>query len=155
MKRLLGYLFLLLVAEIVASIAVWHGTPTDWQGDPLHFWSFEVLRLQYWSLFGLSFTGIWIAERMSSRRRFLARVLAILGAVCVLGTEVVTSIFFWKRLSLNETEYLAWPDLRRYISEHLIVWMVVMLLGVGLWNLYHRRRRQHPSVSTSEVQHNG
>lgn len=84
----------LLAAEVIASLGLWHGTPTDWRGEPLHFWFFEDVRLQYWCLFGLSFTGIWIAEWMTSRRRFLARVLAVFGAVCVLGTEVLTSIYF-------------------------------------------------------------
>lgn len=136
----------LLAAEVIASVGVWHGTPTDWRGEPPHFWYFEVLRLQYWCLFGLSFTAIWVAEWMSSRRRFLARVLAVWGAVCVVGTEVLTSIHFWKRLSPNETEYLAWLDLRRYAYEHLIVWAVLMLPGMGLWYLWSRRKRQHPAV---------
>jgi hypothetical protein len=99
------------------------------------------LRLQYWLLFGLSFAGIWIMEWMSSRRRFQARVLAVLGAAAVLGTEVLTSIYFWKRLSPNETEYLGWLDLRQYTYEHLTVWAVVMLPGMGLWYLWRRRKR--------------
>ena len=136
----------LLAVEVVASAGMWHGTPTDWRGEPPHFWLFEVLRLQYWLLFGLSFAGIWIIEWMSSRRRFPARVLAVLGAAAVLGTEVLTSIYFWKRLSPNETEYLGWLDLRQYTYEHLTVWAVVMLLGMGLWYLWRRRKRRHLSV---------
>ena len=140
----------LLVAEVIASLGVWHGTPTDWRGESPHFWTFEVLRLQYWFLFGLSFAGIWMAEWVDSRRRSLALMLAIVGAACVLGTEVLTSIYFWKRLAPNEAEYLGWPDLRRYIYEHLSVWAVVMLLGMGLWYLWKRRKKQqHTSVRTT------
>jgi hypothetical protein len=89
---------------------------------------------------------------MSSHRRFFARVLAIFGAACVLGTEVLTSIVFWKRLPASETEYLAWPDLQGYTYEHLIVWTVLMLLGMGFWYLWNRKKRQHPAVPTAAVQ---
>jgi hypothetical protein len=136
----------LLAAEVIASVGVWHGTPTDWRGEPPHFWFFEVLRLQYWCLFGLSFMVIWTAEWMSSHRSFLARLLAVFGVGCVLGTEVLTSIFFWKRLSPNETEYLAWPQLRRYTYEHMIVWAMLMLSGMGLRYLWSRRNKRRPTV---------
>ena len=139
----------LLAAEVIASAGVWHGTPTDWRGEPPHFWTFEALRLQSWILFGLSFVGFWIGEWMSSRHRFVARTLAVIGAACVLATEVLTSIYFWRRLSLSETEYLGWPDLRRYTYEHLIVWALFMLLGMGLWYLWSRWKRRHFAVTTT------
>jgi hypothetical protein len=135
----------LLAVEVIASVGVWHGTPTDWRGEPPHFWHFEVLRLQYWCLFGLSFATIWAAEWMSSRRRVLARLLAVLGAACVLGTEVLTSLCFWRRLSPSETAYLAWQDLQRYTYEHLILWAALTFFGMGLWYLWRKRKKGHPA----------
>jgi hypothetical protein len=52
---LIRVLLFIVAAELIASLAVWHGTPTDWRGRPLSFWYFEMLRLRYWIGFGLAF----------------------------------------------------------------------------------------------------
>ncbi len=130
-------------AEVFASLAVWHGTPSDWVGEPLHFWAFEVLRLQYWFGFCLVFATFWVMAWMSLRRRSATLALGILGAVCSFGTEVLTSIYFWKKLSLSQVNYLGWPDLRRYALEHVISWAVILLFGATLW--YFRNRRKTTS----------
>jgi hypothetical protein len=134
-------LFIALVAEVLASLAVWSGTPTDWSGEPLHFWAFETLRLRYWCVFGLLVAGLWVAGYMSRRRRSAVVIVLILGAICSLGAEVVTSICFWKALTSTQTMYLGWPVLKQYVVEHLISWIVVWVLGLASWYLYVRRRR--------------
>lgn len=141
----------ILAAEVLASSALMHGPPTDWLGKPPSFWHFEALRLQYWCLFGLSFTAIWSVEWMTSHRRFRTRVLAALGTACVLGTEVLTSIYSWKRLSPNETQYLGWPwpNLRQYTYDHLITWAVLIVFEVGFWYLWRKRKRHHPAIPTA------
>ena len=149
MKTLLLRILFLLAAEVIASVGVWSGTPTDWRGEPPHFWSFEVLRLQYWCLFGLSFTAVWVAEWMISRRCLLVRVLAVSGAACALGTEVLTSLYFWRRLPLNENAYFGGVDLRGYTEVHLALWVLVSLLGLGFWYLWNRRKGQRPAVPTA------
>lgn len=58
-KKLMLYVLLLATAEVVASAAVWHGTPTDWKGPHLDFWSFESSRLLYWCSFCTLFIGLW------------------------------------------------------------------------------------------------
>lgn len=143
-------LLLIPAAEVLASMAVWHGTPTDWGGEPLHFWGFEILRLQYWCGFGLFFTGLWVIGWMSlHRRRSATSVLAVLGAVCLLGTEATTSKYFWKSLSVSQVGYLGWPDFRTYFWEHLVSWVVVLLIfGLCLWYL-RNRRRQSRTVGTA------
>lgn len=52
------YFILLLVAEIIASAALWHGTPTDWTSGPLRFWVFEGMRLRYWAGFCLLLSAL-------------------------------------------------------------------------------------------------
>lgn len=36
--------------------------------------------------------------------------------------------------------YLGWLDLRRYALEHLFSWTVIVLIGVGVWHLWDRRK---------------
>ena len=43
----------LLIAQIASSFLSWHGTPTDWLGEPLHFWTFELWRLNLGSFSSL------------------------------------------------------------------------------------------------------
>ena len=139
MKRSAYCFLLLLVAEVVASAAVWHGTPTDWAGGHLRFWMFEGLRLRYWGGFCLLFAALWGVglHRLSSSP--LKRNL--LGLVCSLGVEVLASIFFWKGLSSSQVGYLGWLDLRQYAAEHLISWIVVLSIGLAVWHLGNKRKR--------------
>jgi hypothetical protein len=58
MKRCAAVLLVLAVSEVLGSVGVWHGTPTDWSGPPLHFWNYEFWRLAYWiPLAGAAFAG--------------------------------------------------------------------------------------------------
>ncbi|MEO8659379.1 MAG: hypothetical protein ABI693_12975 [Bryobacteraceae bacterium] len=130
------------VAEVVSSMAVWHGTPTDWIGAPLRFWDSEVSRLRYWCVSKLLFAALWVIGWLCLHRRLAAPALAALGG-CALGADVMTSLYFWKSLSAVQVGYLGWPSLQRYIGEHLISWVIVTLLGLAAWLFSARRRRIH------------
>jgi hypothetical protein len=141
-------LLFIAAAEIVASFAVWHGTPTDWTGETPYFWHFEILRLRYWCSFGLLSAGLWVIGRLGLRRFSATAIPAVLEVLCSLGTEVMTSIYFWRSLSSNQASYLGWPDFRRYFWEHLVSWIVVLVIsGLCLRYLQHRK---HPSAGGPE-----
>jgi hypothetical protein len=143
-------LSLVAAAEIVASFATWHGTPMDWTGEPLHFWHFEVLRLRYWCGFGLLFAGLWAIGWLGLRRFSAIAIPAVLGALCSLATEVMTSTYFWRSLSSDQTNYLGWYDFRRYFWEHLVSWMVVLVIpGLCLSYLRHRKHRWRAAVASA------
>ena len=131
------------VAEVLASFAVWHGTPTDWPDQPLHFWAFEIWRLQYWCSFTLLFAGLWLFVWMGLRRHSATLILVVWGAVCALGLEVLTSFYFWKSLSSTRyIEFLGWFDFRQYFLQHLVSWgAVVSILGLWLWYLQNKKTR--------------
>jgi len=141
------WLSLIVSAEILASLAAWRGTPTDWRGQSLHFWYFEVLRLRYWWKFGLLFVGLWLIGWVGLRRFSATVVPAVLGVLCSLGTEVMTSIYFWRSLSSSQASYLGWSDFRRYLWEHLASWIVVLVIfGLCLWYLRHAQHQSRSAV---------
>jgi hypothetical protein len=139
---LIRVLLFIVAAELIASLAVWHGTPTDWRGRPLSFWYFEMLRLRYWIGFGLAFAVFWVFAWLSLHR-LSARLIPLLLAVpCAVATEVTTSIYFWKSLPTNEASYLGWYALRPYVGEHLISWVAVLgMSGLCIWYLEYRKHR--------------
>lgn len=149
-----GLLLFMVAAELLASFAVWHGTPTDWGGPPLRFWYFEMLRLRYWCGFGLAFASLWVIGWLSLRRLSATRVHVLLGLLCALGTEVMTSIYFWRSLSLNQASFLGWYGLRQYVREHLECWIVVSAIsGLCLWYLGYRKHRSQARAVESNAQH--
>ena len=122
----------------------------DWAGEPFHFWYFEGLRSAYWFGFGLFFAGVYLIGWLWLRRFSAVLVPAILGVICSIATEVMTSIYFWRSLSSNQANDLGWPNFREYFSEHLVSWAVVLvILGPCLWYLQHRRRSSHGHMATS------
>src|SRR4051794_32801568 len=131
----IGLLLLAVSAELVASVAVWHGTPTDWTGEPLHFWEVELSRLRYWCETALVFAGLWLIGWIFLYRRFAAPALVALGG-CALAADVITSVYFWKSLNPAHVGYLGWSSLPRYIEEHLISWIIVTLLALTIWYVY-------------------
>jgi hypothetical protein len=141
------WLLLILAAEILASFAVWSGTPTDWRGEPLHFWYFETLRLRYWCGFGLLFAGLWVIGSLGLRRFSPTVIPAVLAALCSLGTEVMTSTYFWRSLSWNQASCLGWSYFRGYFSDHLVSWVVVLVIsGLCGWYLRHREHRSRTAA---------
>jgi hypothetical protein len=135
----LGTLAVALAAEVLASVAVWHGTPTDWPGEGLHFWQFELLRLGYWSFCcGLAGVGLCASHKIAGLRLSNRQSLALFCSL-FLGVEAATSLLFWKGLTLPQVGYLGWPDYQRYILDHLISWVVsVALVGLSAWLLMRR-----------------
>lgn len=141
MTGAIHYFLLLLAADIVASAALWHGTPTDWTSGPLRFWVFEGIRLRYWASFCLVLSALGGFGWIGLRRLLSAALLRyLLVAICSLGAEVLTSIYFWKGLPVDQAGYLGWLDLRRYAFEHLASWIVIVLIGVGFGHLWDRRK---------------
>lgn len=136
------WLLFLVAVELMASFVVWHGTPTDWKGEPPHFWYFEIWRLRYWCGFGLVFASAWVIGWFGLRRFSATVIPALLGVLCAFATEVATSVYFWSSLSWNQASYLGWPDFQQYFKEHLISWVVVLvILGLSVWHLWNRRWR--------------
>jgi hypothetical protein len=136
----LRLLFLFAAAEMLASMAVWSGTPTDWgNNEPLHFWHFEALRLGYWFGFGVVFACVWAISWAAMRRYY--RSLELLLLACALGTELMTSVYFRRSLSVVEAGFLGWPSSGQYVEDHLLSWIVVTLLGLAVFYFCKRCRR--------------
>lgn len=146
MKKLCSYCVLLVIAELLASFAVWHGTPTDWTGQRLRFWEYERVRLGYWAIFLLLFGVLWMGLRRLLSQRLGRNALA---AACSGGLEMVTSLAFWKRLPTNQAVYLGWPNVTKYVLEHLVAWALFWVFGLGLWHLLKRVGSKH-SMDTME-----
>ena len=136
-----GLLLFVALAEVAASVAVWHGTPTDWRGAPLRLWDVEFLRLRYWCGWELLLGGLWAIWWIYLRRRIGGFDLLILGT-CGLSADVITSVFFWRSLTVTQVGYLGWPSLQHYVVEHAISWAVTTLLVLAGWYLVSRRKMQ-------------
>lgn len=130
-KMVLMSLALALIAEVLASVAVWHGTPTDWPEGGLYLWRYEALRLGYWSLCcAPAAAGLWAWHHVASRS-FSNRHALALFFTAMIGVEAATSVLFWRSLTVPQVGYLGWPDLQRYTIEHFISW-VASVAGLGL-----------------------
>jgi hypothetical protein len=135
------FLLLVVTAELAASLAVWHGTPTDWSGDPLHFWSYELLRLRYWLGFAFVAGVLWNLGRVAARQHFSKLASSLLAIACALATEAATSLSFWSSLSLSQVGFLGWPNCHRYLWEHLVSWSLAfsaLVLLSWFWRKSHR-----------------
>jgi hypothetical protein len=148
---LIRFLLFIVAAELIASFAVWHGMPTDWKGQPPSFWYFEMLRSRYWCSFGLAFAGLWVIGWLGLRRLSATVIPVSLAVLCALGTEVMTSIYFWRSLPPNQASYLGWYDSRQYFREHFVSWIVVLAIsGLCLWYLGHRKHQSQTTVPVIE-----
>jgi hypothetical protein len=136
-------------AEVLASLSIWHGTPTDWRGEPLHFWSNELWRLKYWAILFLLAVALWLVSCRALPPRGRGVLLWLIAAVLALGVEVFTSIWSWKQLPWSDDRFLGWPSyFPDYLWDHLISWIVVVALGAGIWYLWRRRRTSHRIAPT-------
>ena len=118
----------LLIAEIVSSFLSWHGTPTDWLGEPLHFRTFELWRLQSWAMFFVAGVALWLLCRRALHRRVHETALWLLASALAVAIEVLTTLRYWRQLSWRESAYLGISYFRGYLWEHLIGWVVALLL---------------------------
>jgi len=132
---------LLWSAEVLASFFIWRGAPTDWIGQPPRFWNLELWRLQYWALFFLLSAVLWVIVWYSLRRRARKIGLTLLGAILAVAVEVLTSLWYWKQLPPVQASYLGWSSFQRYLGEHLISWIVVLLVCLAIKHLWNRKRR--------------
>ena len=137
--RFLTSCLVLAVAEVLASLLIWTGAPTDWVGEPPHFWTYELWRLQYWTLFFAGSAFLWIVAWGGLRRWLPKIVFGLLALALAAAAELLTSLWFWRRLNWNEASFVGWSYFPSYFRDHLIWWAVVVALGLGLWYFYKRR----------------
>ena len=138
-RLLTRYCAVLVIAELASSFAVWSGTPTDWVGEPLHFWTFEVWRLKSWALFFVLASSLCAIGWYSLHRRVHKIALGILSLVFAVAFEVLTSIRFWRQLSWTESAYLGWSYFPSYFWGHLISWIVLLFVGLAVLLFLERR----------------
>jgi hypothetical protein len=141
-KALLLRVALVLAADIAASAAVWSGTPTDWPWPPPRFWISESSRLVYWCIFSLPCVSVWVITRARVAHRLAGLIVDAVAIFCLLGTEILTSIFFWRTLDWMKGAGLGHPTLREYAREHSIFWVAALLLCITLQYLWSKRKRQ-------------
>src|SRR5215831_1549972 len=127
-----------LTAEIVSSFLSWRGTPTDWLVEPLHFWTFELRRLQSWAIFFVACVALWLFCWLAVRRRVHEIALWLLASALAVVIEVLTTLRYWRQLSWGESAYLGISYFRGYLWEHLIGWVVALLLVLAI--LYYWER---------------
>ena len=135
----------LLSSEILASGSIWCGTPIDWSGQHLHFWSFEILRLPYWGLSFALATLVWLIAW--HKRSYLHHrvVLCVLPVALAVRIEVSNSIWCWRRLPWTKTTCASLTTFRYYFWEHLMSWFVAMALGLIIWRAVWRRTQNEAS----------
>src|SRR5229473_799271 len=131
----------LLTAEITSSFLSWHGTPTDWRGEPLHFWIFEVWRLQSWAMFFVAGVVFWLLCWRAVHRRVHQTGLWLLASALAVAIEILTTIRFWRHLSWRESAQFGISYFRGYLWEHLIGWVVGLLFVLAILHLWEGRVR--------------
>jgi len=146
-RRVLSWLLLCFIAEVVSSWRVWYSFPNDnlRVGYP-GFAEFEAGRLQFWVLMlvmiGLTGSAMtWLANRDSrssgskenakAKRLWLRRSLYLVSAIAL---ETGTSVVYWYWNRSRMPEIFGWPIFRFYLWGHLLPWAVVVSLGLFLWN---------------------
>jgi hypothetical protein len=139
-RILIGCCVLFFGAELFASLLVWSGAPTDWTGEPLRFWNFEGWRLQYWTVTFSVAVLLFVVSWYGIHRRVGTIGMVLLGAVLAVGTEVLTSVWYWRQFTWTQASYLGWSYFPKYFWEHLISWFVVVAVGAVLWYMWNKRR---------------
>ena len=130
----------LLNTEIVSSFLSWHGTLTDWLGEPLHLWTFELWRLQSWAMFFIAAVAFWLLCWRAVHHQVHEMALWVFAVALAVVVEVSTTLRYWRQLSWTESAYLGISYFRGYLLEHLIGWVVSLLLF--LTTLYYWERRK-------------
>jgi hypothetical protein len=145
-RRVLCWFLLCFLAEVVPSWQVWSSTPYDSLrvGYP-DFAMFEAGRLQFWALMlvmiGLTGAAMaWLANRDSrlsgSKENAKAKPLCLyrsLYLASAIALEIGTSVSYW-----IWNRAVGWPSFRPsfqiYLWEHLLPWVIVVSLGLFIWN---------------------
>jgi len=169
--KFLGFISLVFVAETFASWGTWKGAPTDTLRVRYpSFLAFDAGRLHYWTPVFASALALWVlawsllrARRrttidLSSHQWMHSTVWWLLGASLAVGSEVMTSAFYWASprsahvRSLYEGLWyldrvvppsaVGWAGFCAYMSEHLLRWAVVFFSGFIGYFLWTRRRRR-------------
>jgi hypothetical protein len=105
----------------------WYGTPTDWLGEPLHFWTFQLSRLKSWFIFFAAGVALFLLCWRAVHRRAHGSAQWLLASAFAVAIEVLTTVRCWRQLSWTESAYLGISYFRGYLSEHLIGWAVALL----------------------------
>ena len=140
LSKLLKSAAVLSVAEVLASLSVWTGGPTDQRGEPPHFWAFELWRLKYWALLFSLTAFLWLAVWGIFRVRRPKILFPSSLAMAAVSVEILTSVWFWRQLSWSEASFLGWPYLPWYVWNHLLPWTVIVALALGVGYLWSRRQ---------------
>jgi hypothetical protein len=130
-----------LTAEISSSFLTWSGTPTDWLGEPLHFWTFELWRLKSWLMFFAAGIALFLLSWSAVHRQLHNREIWLLGGAYAVAIEVLTTIRYWRQLSWTESAFLGISYFRRYLLEHLITWAVTLLFVFAILRFWERQVR--------------
>jgi hypothetical protein len=145
--RVLSWLLLCFIAEVVSSWRVWYSFPNDnLRAGYLGFTEFEAARLQFWLLMlvmiGLAVSAItWLAkkdnrlsgseETTNAKRLWRGRLLYLVSAI---ELEIGTSVAYWYWNRVRKPEIYGWPIFRYYLLGHLLPWVAVVSLGLFVWN---------------------
>jgi hypothetical protein len=142
------------LAEVVASFLCWGGLPFDALPNPhFDYWYLEALRLRYWTLCFSCACLVWLTIRwlkeghadhpetgtQYSMKKSALRLLAVALAV---GVEMVTSLWYQRRLPWILSFAMDASDFRLYLRDHLTGWAISVVVGMALWYLQKRWLRK-------------
>jgi hypothetical protein len=155
MKRWKAVSLVFVISEIVASLGVWHGTPTDWRGLPLRFWHYEFWRLAYWiPLAGAACAILWaIWYFLLGRGR--NSILLPLTLASSLLIEWVTSVIYWRALNIEQASFLGWASEFYYIGDHLVCWAMSLLISACVWLFWAHRKSSERAVRVHRLGRSG
>ena len=141
----------IVISEIAASFGIWHGTPTDWRGLPLRFWNYEFWRLTYWiPLAGGSCLILWaIWYFIPGTRRY--SILLPLALASLLSSEWITSVVYWRALTIEQAGFLGWASEFYHVRDHLICWAISLLINTGVWLFWRHRKSRRKSNPSSLI----
>lgn len=146
--KLTASALLLGAADIVASLLVWKGAPTDWSGEPPHFWTYELWRLKYWSAFFVLSALLWIIVWKLLGRRIHKPAIWLFAVSLAVAVEISTSIWYWRQLPSTQASYLGWSYFPSYFRAHAIAWSSCLLLCLAFFYLWVRSRRRLISTAS-------
>ena len=143
---------LLWFAEVAASFSCWGGLPLDASPDPrFNFWYLEFWRMRYWAICFSCASLLWLLlYRLGARckpchggrDRVRTVLLWLSGIILAVGVELLTSVWFQRRLPFALSFGMSAWDLGIYMREHLIAWGVFLLVCLGAWIPLHYSRRK-------------
>jgi hypothetical protein len=113
---LVAALVSIILAELFASFAVWHGQPTDTAWEP-SFWMYELRRMQYWlPLIAAALACSLAIPNLSFRSAVGPKIAAGSFFLFCLFADYGASLLFRRSLSRGEAGLLGWSYEPHYYS---------------------------------------